>query len=315
MIRFFTVSLLILIFAVSCSNGGEIIISTEQAISLQRLNQRLTRPQFRTIEQGQTEIAYSGEYYDNFEPGYYTCARCGQPLFNAESQFSSGTGWPSFDRAIEGSVTGQPDGFHTEILCSSCNGHLGHVFEGEGFTETDLRYCINSTALRFIPETGETGRAYFAGGCFWGVEFFLQEAEGVIETSVGFTGGDVPFATSRTVRMRETGHYEAVEVLYDPEIITYSEIVRLFFNIHDPEQRDGQGPDIGFKYQSAVFYENRSQRETVEELLEQLRDAGYDPATRVLPAGPFYPAGEAHQDYYAQRESLPYCHEYTERLQ
>jgi len=98
-----------------------------------------------------TEIAYSGLYVEHKEKGVYNCKQCNTPLFQSESKFNSGTGWPSFDDMIDDNVTEKPDidGFRIEIICSNCKGHLGHVFKGEGFTQKKIRHCVNSISLNF----------------------------------------------------------------------------------------------------------------------------------------------------------------------
>ncbi len=102
----------------------------------------------------ETELPFSGEYNDFFEKGTFVCRQCGSPLYSSESKFHSGCGWPSFDEEIPDSVTSVPDidGIRTEIICSHCKGHLGHVFKGEGFTKKNTRHCVNSISIDFVPD-------------------------------------------------------------------------------------------------------------------------------------------------------------------
>jgi len=280
------------------------------------LNSRLTEEEYRVLEQKGTERAFTGEYWDNHEAGTYVCRRCNAPLYLSTDKFDSRCGWPSFDDEMEGAVIRRTDadGFRTEILCSSCGAHLGHVFLGEGFTEKNTRHCVNSLSMRFVPEQGETGRAVFAGGCFWGVEHFFMKQEGVLETTVGYTGGHKAYPSYKEVCYTDTGHVEAIEVIYDPRKVTYRELAMLFFEIHDPTQRNGQGPDLGEQYLSRVFYENVSQKKTAEELIQLLRGKGYDVATKLEEIASFWPAEEYHQEYYANNGKTPYCHGYTKRF-
>lgn len=156
--------------------------------------------------------------------------------------------------------------------------------------------------------------AVFAGGCFWGVEFFFEQQEGVIAAVSGYTGGTLERPSYRDVSYSSTGHVEAVKVFYDPEITDYRTLARYFFEIHDPEQTDGQGPDIGSQYLSVIFYDTEEERETAEELIGILDSAGYAIATEIREESTFYPAELYHQDYYENKRSLPYCHIYTKRF-
>jgi len=114
----------------------------------------LTQFERWVIEEKGTERPFTGIHTDNFNPGIYQCKKCDHPLFKSNDKFHSGCGWPSFDDAIKGAVkqTTDADGMRTEITCANCDGHLGHVFKGEGFTPKDTRHCVNSASLKFIPE-------------------------------------------------------------------------------------------------------------------------------------------------------------------
>lgn len=267
-----------------------------------------------------TERPWTGTLLNNKEKGTYTCKRCDAPLYKSEDKFESHCGWPSFDDEIDGAVLRIPDadGFRTEIVCARCGGHLGHVFEGEGFTPKNTRHCVNSVSMNFIPDSSgpeeKTARAIYAGGCFWGVEYFLEQEDGVISVTSGYIGGTKDKPTYQEVCYTNTGHAEAVEVIFDPNKVSYEELTRLFFEIHDPTQVDRQGPDVGDQYRSEIFYVDEAQREIAEKLINILKDKGFKVATKVTKATTFWPAEDYHQDYYEHKGTLPYCHGYTKRF-
>ena len=278
----------------------------------------LTPEEKRVILNKGTEAPFTGQYYKYKEAGTYTCKQCGAPLFSSTDKFESACGWPSFDDAIPGAVKqlSDADGLRTEIVCARCGGHLGHVFTGEGLTPKDTRHCVNSISMNFVPEkkASPADTAYFAGGCFWGIEYYLQKAEGVISTRVGYMGGSKNNPNYEQVCTGTTGHAETVEVVYDPARTDFETLARLFFEIHDPTQVDRQGPDVGEQYRSVVFYKDESQLQVLRKLIRLLEDKGYRIATELVKADKFWPAENYHQDYYDHTGKLPYCHGYQKRF-
>ncbi len=272
-----------------------------------------------------TEAPYSGELYYNTEKGTYLCKRCNTPLYRSEDKFDAHCGWPSFDDEIEGAVKRVPDadGRRTEIICANCGAHLGHVFLGEGFTNKNTRHCVNSVSLNFVPlqrvenmdknET-KTDTAIFAGGCFWGMEYYFENKKGVISTQVGYTGGHVDNPTYEQVCSHTTGHIEAIEVVFNPQKVSYEELCKLFFEIHDPTQLNRQGPDVGEQYKSVVFYRNEEQKEIAQKLINILKDKGYNVVTELIPSSKFWPAEDYHQNYYQRNGHRPYCHFYRKKF-
>ena len=265
-----------------------------------------------------TEPPNTGAYHSVELNGSYLCRRCGLALFRAGSQFSASCGWPSFDQSIANVVAEVPDkdGIRMEILCHRCGGHLGHVFTGEFFTSKNKRYCVNSLSMDFIGDQTviDTEEMILAGGCFWGVDYYMRRIDGVLTVEVGYTGGTKKSPTYHEVCHGNTGHYEVVRVIYDKNKTDYRTVLKRFFEIHDPTQRGGQGPDIGEQYQSCVFYYDKKQQEITEELIRELTLNGYQIATKILPVQPFWSAEEAHQNYYSKHNKLPYCHKPVERF-
>jgi peptide methionine sulfoxide reductase msrA/msrB len=278
---------------------------------------KLTFEEKRVIEDKGTEMPFTGKYNNFYADGTYTCKKCGEELFTSDTKFSSACGWPSFDEAIPGKVKElmDKDGRRTEIVCANCGGHLGHVFRGEGFTDKNTRHCVNSISLNFLAESENTEAvAYYAGGCFWGVEYLLQKKDGVISTDVGFMGGNIANPGYYEVVRGETGHIETTKVVYNPQKISYEELTKYFFEIHDPTQLDRQGPDVGQQYKSVIFYNNKQEQEIAKELIDILKNKGYDVVTELRQTEEFYNAENYHQDYYQKKKTLPYCHSYQKRF-
>ena len=277
----------------------------------------LTAAEKRILLHKGTERPFTGKYWDHFKPGTYVCRKCGAVLYRSDSKFRSECGWPSFDDEVPGAVKRQTDadGRRTEIVCAACGGHLGHVFEGERLTPKNVRHCVNSASIVFRPaKKAATEEAIFAGGCFWGVEHYFQQVKGVRSVISGYTGGHVADPSYRQVCTGATGHAEAVQVVFDPEQTSYEELAKLFFEIHDPTQRNRQGPDVGTQYRSAVFYRNDEQKRIAEELIARLRARGYKVVTQVEPASTFYPAEAYHQNYIDKHPTRPICHTRVRRF-
>jgi len=283
----------------------------------------LTPEQYKVMIQCGTEAPFSGRYNDFYGKGAYDCAACGAPLFLSETKYDHGTGWPSFMSPADPAAVEYLDDDslmvrRTEVRCATCGAHLGHVFD-DGPAPSKLHYCINSAALVFRP-AAETDKAKpkdspkaenapavatFAAGCFWGVEDKFGQVPGVLSTVVGYTGGLTKNPTYRDVCTDTTGHAEAVQVTFDPAVISYEDLVRRFFGFHDPTQLNRQGPDVGRQYRSAIFTHDLSQRLAAEKVKAEFdRSAAFRKAivTEIVPAGEFYKAEEYHQKYYEKNK-------------
>jgi len=156
--------------------------------------------------------------------------------------------------------------------------------------------------------------AYFAGGCFWGVEYYFEKHNGVKAAISGYMGGEMPNPNYRSICTGTTGHLEVVRVDYDCSIVDYESLTKLFFEIHDFTQTNGQGPDIGSQYLSAIFYDNEDEKNISKNLITTLTQKGYEVATKLISTlnTPFFEAEDYHQDYYEKEQKVPYCHKRRE---
>ncbi len=152
--------------------------------------------------------------------------------------------------------------------------------------------------------------ATLAGGCFWCLEAVFDDLEGVEDVVSGYAGGSVPNPTYKHVCTGETGHAEVVQVTFNPDVISYRDLLRVFFTIHDPTTLNRQGADVGTQYRSAILTHNETQEKVAEEVIAELNDAGIwdDPiVTEVVPLEAFYPAEDYHQEYFRRNPNQGYC--------
>lgn len=173
--------------------------------------------------------------------------------------------------------------------------------------EDAIKKCSAVGLYRGPADSGlEVG--IFACGCFWGTQHQFERQDGVVNTVVGYTGGEEAFPSYADVRAHRTHHVEAVIVEYDPSAVSYEELCKLFFEIHDPAQTDGVGPDIGPQYRSCIFYRDGQQKAIAGKVMGMLRGMGYEVNTLLLPEEKFYIGEEYHQKYYEKTGGEPYCH-------
>lgn len=268
---------------------------------------KLTEEEARIIIDKGTEPPFSGEFDKHFQNGLYLCRQCDSPLYRSYDKFNSGCGWPSFDDELPGAIRKEvdKDGRRIEILCQQCGGHLGHVFQGEKITKKDTRHCVNSLSMQFVSidtlsetDNARFGLAYFAAGCFWGVEKRFIELAGVLATQVGYSGGHLEHPSYQSVCRGDSGHAETVKVIYDTQQLSYTELLTHFFSTHDATQLNRQGVDHGHQYRSVIFYVTEAQKTMAETAIEALMNDGVPVQTELTAATTFWPAEESHQHYH-----------------
>ena len=294
---------------------------------------KLSKAEFEVTQNCGTEKAFENKYWDNKAEGIYVDIITGEPLFSSIDKYDSKTGWPSFTGVINKKSIIEAEDLsynlkRTEVKTTTS--HLGHLFEDGPAEQGGLRYCINSASLRFIAKDklvesgyGEYLRffsnepidklefAYLAGGCFWGLEYLMSKAEGVISTRVGYCGGELSNPIYEQVSSGDTGHAETVEVQYDPAEITYREILKLFFAIHNPTTLNQQGNDKGTQYRSEIFYTNDIQRYAALDIIKLANESDVFAGaivTNVSKFKHFYEAENYHQKYLEQNPAGYNCH-------
>jgi peptide methionine sulfoxide reductase msrA/msrB len=326
-------------------------MNTHKKYTTEELKSKLTDLQYKVTQEDYTERPFQNEYWDNKRDGIYVDVVSGEPLYSSTDKYDSGTGWPSFTKPIKDDALAMKEDkklpFQTrvEVRSAASNSHLGHVFD-DGPGPDGKRYCINSAAMKFIPleemekagygdylylfngrpavahNQSDTNKdpakaeqiaeiAYLAGGCFWGMEEIIRNIPGVLNVTVGYTGGSTPNPVYPLVSSGATGHAESVKVEFDPAKLSYEQLLGWFFRMHDPTTLNQQGNDRGTQYRSAIFYINEEQKQTAEKVKSAIDSSGKwknSIVTEITKAGDFYPAEEYHQDYLQKNPGGYTCH-------
>ena len=262
---------------------------------------KLTDEEKHILKDKGTEAPFTGEYNEHFAAGIFICRACDSPLYESNTKFNSDCGWPSFDDEIEGAITHNEDlsggRRRTEICCKKCDGHLGHDFVGEQITEKDTRHCVNSLSIRFKAYS-KLQKATFGAGCFWSLEKLFKETEGVYLSSVGYMGGDTNMPTYTEVCSGTTNHAEVVDLYFNDEKVSYTTLLNLFWENHNPTKLNSQGLDKGTQYRSIIFYHTEQQLKEAERSIKgQQKNWENKITTQVVHSSTFFRAEEYHQNY------------------
>ncbi|MBG89137.1 MAG: peptide-methionine (S)-S-oxide reductase [Verrucomicrobiales bacterium] len=308
------------------------------------LRKTLNPMQFYVTQLDGTERAFTGIYDKHYQAGIYVDIVSGTPLFSSLDKYDSGCGWPAFTRPIDTESTkAKEDRSHgmvrVEVRSSRADSHLGHVFPDGPKAQGGLRYCINSASLKFIPladlkskghgkylkrfeeaglwpikkakvsgKSGKKDEAIIAGGCFWGMEAILRKVDGVIDTEVGYCGGENANATYKN----HPGHAEAIRIVFDPTKIAFKQLLTdWFFRIHDPTTLNRQGNDVGTAYRSTIFYRNEEQKKIANATIAEVQKSGRwsRPIVTTVEAVKNWSDAEAyHQDYLKKNPGGYTCH-------
>jgi len=328
MIRFISITCLLIAFS-ACAQQNKKVASTS-SVKMESDNtiidtiwtekvvksdaewkKSLTTKQYYILREHGTERPFSSALYEIKEEGTYICAGCKNPLFSSNAKFDSGTGWPSYfqpysKKSINVAADNSLGMERNALTYQRCDGHLGHVFN-DGNEPTGLRYCIDRDGMLFVPKKAQVS-------CFWCTETIFESIKGVSEVISRYSGGKETTLTYESLGGCRTSHVEAFQIYYHPNVISYKDLVRVFFASIDLTIVNGQGPDRGEQYRTSAFYSNDEEKAIIETKIAEIAKEYSKPiATQVVKYDKFYEAEEYHQDFvkrnpnqgYVGAESIP----------
>ena len=255
---------------------------------------KLSDKEFEVLINSGTDMAFDNKYYNNKKKGIYICAACNNVLFNSTDKYKSGSGWPSFNNVIFSDGVGTRSDHklaqeRTETYCNRCGAHLGHLFS-DGPEPTGLRYCINSSSLKFLKN------ACLALGCFWSPDAKFGSLEGVYFTATGYTGGDKKNPSYHNLG----NHTETVRIYFDPEVITFKDLLEVFLGKHVPSKKS-----YSKQYSSIIFYDSSGQKNVASDFLTKKKKVSDTKIyTEIKELKTFYEAEDYHQNYFLSQHSL-----------
>ena len=270
----------------------------------------LTEEEKNILQDKGTEKPFSGEYNAFFDAGVFVCRACENPLYESNTKFDSGCGWPSFDDEKRNAIKRYKDlslgRERTEICCAKCDGHLGHVFSGEKITTNNTRHCVNSLSIKF-KKYRSLQQATFGAGCFWNIDNIFRATKGIYLSQAGYMGGELKNPTYKDVCSGKTKYIEVVNIHFDKEIINYNKLLTIFWNNHNPTSLNMQKSDKGYQYKSVIFYHNNQQKKEAVKSMNKYQKKYTKPIiTEIVLKKDFYRAEEYHQDYF-NKNGLTNC--------